>query len=190
MLGDIRDKNRLKKAFSEIDLVIHAAAMKHVPAAEYNPTECIATNIVGAQNIIDIAIENEVKNVLALSTDKAANPINLYGATKLCSDKLFVAANNLSGKQKTRFSIVRYGNVIGSRGSVLEFYKKLLAQGEKKLPLTHKDMTRFFITVDSGVDFVLSCIKFMNGGEIFVPKLKSIKIKNLIEYLVGKNNLT
>ena len=131
MLGDIRDKNRLKKAFSEIDLVIHAAAMKHVPAAEYNPTECIATNIVGAQNIIDIAIENEVKNVLALSTDKAANPINLYGATKLCSDKLFVAANNLSGKQKTRFSIVRYGNVIGSRGSVLEFYKNYLRKEKK-----------------------------------------------------------
>ena len=187
-LGDVRDKVRVERALNNIDIVIHAAAMKHVPAAEYNPTECIATNIIGAQNIIDAAISNGVKKVLALSTDKAANPINLYGASKLCADKLFIAANNLSGEPLTRFSIVRYGNVLGSRGSVIPYFKKLLANGEKKLPLTDPEMTRFFIKLNEGIDFVIRSLSTMNGGEIFVPKIKSIRIVDLINFLAGSNN--
>ena len=179
-LGDIRDRDRLIRACANIDIIIHAAAMKQVPAAEYNPTECIATNISGAQNLIDASIINEVEKVIALSTDKAANPINLYGATKLCSDKLFVAANNLVGKRKTRFSIVRYGNVLGSRGSVIPYFKELINKGIKRLPLTDKKMTRFVISIEDGIDFVIASLKNMNGGEIFVPKLPSIEIKNLI----------
>ena len=157
-IGDIRDKNRLNRACANIDIIIHAAAMKQVTAAEYNPTECIATNIHGAQNVIDAAISNKVEKVIALSTDKAASPINLYGATKLCSDKLFIAANNLSGKHNTRFSVVRYGNVINSRGSVIPHFRKLMSEGQKILPITDINMTRFVISLDQGVDFVLSSL--------------------------------
>ena len=187
-IGDVRDKERVKRACAEVDIIIHAAAMKQITVAEYNPTECIATNIIGAENIIYGAINNNVEKVIAISTDKAANPINLYGATKLCSDKLFVAANNLAGKHKTRFSVVRYGNVIGSRGSVIPFFKKLIEEGQTKLPLTHPEMTRFLITLDQGVKFVLGAIEKMYGGEIFIPKLPSIKMIDLIEILVGKGN--
>jgi UDP-N-acetylglucosamine 4,6-dehydratase len=179
-IGDVRDRNRLMRACARIDVIIHAAAMKHITAAEYNPTECIATNIGGAQNIIDAAIENDVERVIALSTDKAANPINLYGATKLCSDKLFVAANNLSGKHRTRFAVVRYGNVIGSRGSVVPLFKRLIERGEKELPITHPDMTRFLITLDEGVDFVQRSLSLMTGGEIFVPKLPSVRVVDIV----------
>ena len=182
-IGDVRDRNRLMRAFSGIDTVVHASAMKQIVAAEYNPTECIATNIIGAQNVIDAAIENGVQKVVALSTDKAANPINLYGATKLCSDKLFIAANNLSGAQKTRFSVVRYGNVAGSRGSVIPFFRELIASGKTSLPLTHPDMTRFIITLDQGVDLVHKALNEMCGGEIFVPKLPSLKIRDLVPLL-------
>lgn len=179
-IGDVRDRERLFRACAGVDIVVHAAAMKHISAAEYNPTECIATNIIGAQNLIDAAIENNVGQVVALSTDKAANPINLYGATKLCSDKLFVAANNLAGHHRTRFSVVRYGNVIGSRGSVIPFFKSLLRDGVRTLPVTHPDMTRFVITLEQGVDFVWNAVAEMTGGELFVPKLPSIKITDLI----------
>ncbi len=187
-LGDVRDRNRIIRACADIDVIIHAAAMKHVTASEYNPNECIATNIQGAQNIIDAAIINNVKRVVAISTDKAANPINLYGATKLCSDKLFVAANNLAGQHKTRFSVVRYGNVMGSRGSVIPFFKKLINSGEKALPITDVNMTRFVITLQEGVNFVLKTINMMSGGEIFIPKLPSIKIIDLANVMAGKNN--
>lgn len=182
-IGDVRDRDRLFRACAGVDIVVHAAAMKHISAAEYNPTECIATNIVGAQNLIDAAIQNGVQRVVALSTDKAANPINLYGATKLCSDKLFVAANNLAGHHHTRFSVVRYGNVIGSRGSVIPFFKKLIQEGTRTLPVTHPDMTRFVISLDQGVDFVANAVSEMTGGELFVPKLPSIKIVDLIPYM-------
>ncbi len=185
-IGDIRDRERLIRACANIDIIIHAAAMKQVPASEYNPTECIATNINGAQNLIDAAIFNEAEKIIALSTDKAANPINLYGATKLCSDKLFVAANNLVGKRRTRFSIVRYGNVLGSRGSIIPYFKALLDTGVKKLPLTDERMTRFVITIEEGIKFVFSCLDNMNGGEIFIPKIPSVKIKNLI-YAISDN---
>src|SRR5579863_7691744 len=158
-LGDVRDRDRLVQALRGVDLVIHAAALKQVPAAEYNPTECIKTNINGAENVIYAAIENRVKKVIALSTDKAANPINLYGATKLCSDKLFVAANNMAGKHPTRFSVVRYGNVIGSRGSVVPHFRKLIEGGVDFLPITHADMTRFWISLGAGVDFVLKAFE-------------------------------
>lgn len=185
-IGDIRDRERLIRACANIDIIIHAAAMKQVPASEYNPTECIATNINGAQNLIDAAIFNEAEKIIALSTDKAANPINLYGATKLCSDKLFVAANNLVGERRTRFSIVRYGNVLGSRGSIIPYFKALLDRGVKKLPLTDERMTRFVITIEEGIKFVFSCLDNMNGGEIFIPKIPSVKIKNLI-YAISDN---
>ncbi len=185
-IGDIRDKARLYRACSGVDYIVHAAAMKRVTASEYNPNECISTNIIGAQNLIDAAIDNNVKKVIALSTDKAANPVNLYGATKLCSDKLFVSANNLVGMKKTRFSIVRYGNVISSRGSVIPFFKELIQQGEKKLPLTDVRMTRFVISLEQGVNFVLESLKIMSGGEIFVPKIPSIKITDLVESLLEK----
>jgi UDP-N-acetylglucosamine 4,6-dehydratase len=182
-IGDVRDKERLKKAMEDVDIVIHAAALKHVPVAEYNPMECIKTNINGAQNVIDCAIELEVEKVIALSTDKAAAPINLYGATKLASDKLFIAANNLVGKRKTRFSVVRYGNVIGSRGSVVPFFVNLIKNGAKELPITHKDMTRFLITLEEGVKFVLKNFERMQGGEIFVPKIPSMKVVDLAKAL-------
>jgi UDP-N-acetylglucosamine 4,6-dehydratase/5-epimerase len=182
-VGDVRDRRRLMRACARIDVVVHAAAMKHITAAEYNPTECIATNIMGAENLIDAAIENDVQQVVALSTDKAANPINLYGATKLCSDKLFVAANNLAGKHKTRFAVVRYGNVVGSRGSVIPFFKKLAAEGKSVLPVTHPDMTRFVITLDQGVEFVLNALETMFGGEVFVPKLPSLKVMDLVSLI-------
>lgn len=183
-LGDVRDQERLKQAFYGVDYVIHAAALKQVPAAEYNPTECIKTNIDGAENVIAAAIQNEVKKVIALSTDKAANPINLYGATKLVSDKLFVAANSLAGGRVTKFSVVRYGNVVGSRGSVLPFFRKLLADGAKELPITDTRMTRFWITLPEGVDFVIKSFERMRGGELFVPKIPSIRITDLAESLV------
>ena len=182
-IGDVRDKERLIKAMEDVDIVIHAAALKHVPVAEYNPMECIKTNISGASNVIDAALEVEAEKVIALSTDKAAAPINLYGATKLASDKLFVAANNMVGKRKTRFSVVRYGNVIGSRGSVVPFFMNLIKNGAKELPITHKDMTRFLITLEEGVRFVLKNFERMQGGEIFIPKLPSMKIVDLAKCL-------
>ena len=178
-LGDVRDLPRLNQAMIDVDYVVHAAAIKHVPAAEYNPMECIKTNINGAQNVITASIENKVKKIIALSTDKAANPINLYGATKLASDKLFIAANNIGGKQLTRFSVVRYGNVLGSRGSVVPYFKKLLKNGDAHLPVTHKEMTRFMITLPAGVDFVIKNFNRMQGGEIFVPKIPSAKITDV-----------
>lgn len=178
-IGDVRDARRLVQATKGVDLIIHAAALKQVPAAEYNPTECIKTNIDGAENVIHAALENEVEKVVALSTDKAANPVNLYGATKLVSDKLFVAANNMSGGHRTMFSIVRYGNVVGSRGSVVPFFRKLIEDGAKQLPITHRDMTRFWITLDEGVEFVLNSFRRMKGGEIFVPKLPSVRVIDL-----------
>jgi len=178
-IGDVRDKDRLTQAMNGVDFVIHAAALKQVPAAEYNPTECIKTNINGAENVIHAALANNVKKVIALSTDKAANPINLYGATKLASDKLFVAANNMSGGYKTLFSVVRYGNVAGSRGSVVPFFEKLIAEGATEIPVTHPEMTRFWITLQDGVDFVLKNFSRMLGGEIFVPKIPSMRIMDL-----------
>jgi len=180
-IGDVRDADRLKKAMRDVDYVIHAAALKHVPIAEYNPMECIKTNIYGAQNVIDAALDNGVSKVIALSTDKAANPVNLYGATKLASDKLFVAANNLVGTQDTQFSVVRYGNVIGSRGSVVPYFQKLLNEGTSYLPITDEKMTRFMITLDNGVNFVLKNFERMQGGEIFVPKIPSMKIVDLAD---------
>jgi UDP-N-acetylglucosamine 4,6-dehydratase len=180
-IGDVRDANRLNQSMNGVDYVIHAAALKQVPAAEYNPTECIKTNVHGAENVIQAAIANDVKKVIALSTDKAANPINLYGATKLVSDKLFVAANNIVGSGQTRFACVRYGNVVGSRGSVVPFFKKLVAQGAKDLPITHEEMTRFWITLQQGVDFVLKNFDRMYGGEIFVPRIPSINVLDLAE---------
>lgn len=180
-IGDVRDADRIDQAMNGVDYVIHAAALKQVPAAEYNPTECIKTNVHGAENVIRAAIANDVKKVIALSTDKAANPINLYGATKLVSDKLFVAANNIVGSRQTRFACVRYGNVVGSRGSVVPFFKKLVADGAKDLPVTHEDMTRFWITLQQGVDFVLKNFDRMYGGEIFVPRIPSIRVLDLAE---------
>lgn len=180
-IGDVRDGDRLKQAMKGVDFVIHAAAQKQVPAAEYNPMECIKTNIHGAENVIQAALENDVEKVIALSTDKAANPINLYGATKLASDKLFVAANNMAGGHITRFSVVRYGNVVGSRGSVVPFFKKLIADGAKELPVTDERMTRFWITLQQGVDFVLQNFSRMYGGEIFVPRIPSVNIMDLVE---------
>ncbi|KPH53220.1 UDP-N-acetylglucosamine 4,6-dehydratase (inverting) [Helicobacter pullorum] len=182
-LGDVRDESRLKEATNGIDYIIHAAALKQVPAAEYNPTECIKTNIYGAQNVIAAALANGVEKVIALSTDKAANPINLYGATKLASDKLFVAANNMAGSRKTRFSVVRYGNVIGSRGSVVPFFKKLIKEGAREIPITDVEMTRFMITLQQGVDFVLKNFERMKGGETFIPKIPSMKILDVANAL-------
>ena len=178
-LGDVRDADRLRRAFEGIDTVIHAAALKQVPAAEYNPIECIKTNVLGAQNVIDACFDNSVKNVVALSTDKAAAPINLYGATKLCSDKLFTAANNIKGARDLRFSVVRYGNVMGSRGSVIPFFLEQKKTGE--LPITDLSMTRFNITLQEGVDMVLWALSNAQGGEIFVPKIPSYRITDLCE---------
>jgi len=185
-LGDVRDKIRLKIAMKDVDIVIHAAAMKQVGASEYNPTECIKTNIYGAENIIYASIESGVKKVIALSTDKAVNPINLYGASKLASEKLFIAANNISGKKSTRFSIVRYGNVISSRGSVVEVFENLLSSNAKYLPITDKRMTRFLISLEQGVNFVIYSIKIMKGGEVFIPKIPSIKIIDLADSMNSK----
>lgn len=176
-IGDVRDKERLHRAFHGVDYVIHAAALKQVPAAEYNPFEAVKTNIIGAQNIINVAIDQGVTKVIALSTDKAANPINLYGATKLCSDKLFIAGNSYVGRDDTTFSVVRYGNVVGSRGSVIPFFLKQKEKGI--LPITDPRMTRFWITLEHGVNFVLDCLGRMVGGELFVPKLPSMKIMDL-----------
>jgi len=188
-LGDVRDKDRLKLAMTGVNFAIHAAALKQVPAAEYNPMECIKTNIHGAQNVIEAALENGVDKVIALSTDKAANPINLYGATKLVSDKLFVAANNIVGESTTRFAVVRYGNVLGSRGSVIPFFKKLVSEGQNELPLTDKDMTRFFITLDEGIKFVIDQFYNLQGGEIFVPKLPSVRLVDLAKAIAPKAKL-
>jgi UDP-N-acetylglucosamine 4,6-dehydratase len=178
-IGDVRDRDRLILAMRNIDYVVHAAALKHVPIAEYNPMECIKTNIHGASNVIDAAIACNITKVVALSTDKAANPINLYGATKLASDKLFIAANNVVGAQDTRFSVVRYGNVVGSRGSVVPFFQKLVREGATEIPITDPRMTRFWITLQQGVDFVIKSFERMQGGEIFVPKIPSMKITDL-----------
>ena len=178
-IGDVRDLERTIQAMNGVDFVIHAAALKQVPAAEYNPMECIKTNIHGAENIIKAAIQCNVEKVIALSTDKAANPINLYGATKLVSDKLFVSANNMVGDQRTRFSVVRYGNVVGSRGSVVPFFNNLIKNNSKELPITHIEMTRFWITLQQGVDFVIENFFRMQGGEVFVPKIPSVKITDL-----------
>lgn len=180
-LGDVRDGERLKQAMRGVDYVVHAAALKQVPAAEYNPMECVKTNINGAENVIKAAIDNGVSKVVALSTDKAANPINLYGATKLVSDKLFVSANNIVGGQDTHFAVVRYGNVVGSRGSVVPFFKKLVEQGTSEIPVTDMRMTRFWITLPQGVEFVLKAFQRMQGGEIFVPKIPSSRISDLAE---------
>ena len=182
-IGDVRDNQRLKQATKDVDYIIHAAALKHVPIAEYNPMECIKTNIDGAQNVIEAALENGVKRVIALSTDKAANPVNLYGATKLASDKLFVAANNLVGSNDIKFAVVRYGNVVGSRGSVVPFFQKLLSEGAKDFPITDEKMTRFFITLEDGVNFVLKNFERMQGGEIFVPKIPSMRIVDMAKAL-------
>jgi UDP-N-acetylglucosamine 4,6-dehydratase len=178
-LGDVRDFPRLAMAMNEVDIVIHAAALKHVPAAEYNPFECINTNVIGAENVVRAAIQCGVKKVIALSTDKAANPINLYGASKLASDKIFTAANNLSGSAQTKFSVVRYGNVLGSRGSVVPYFRRLIAGGTDHIPITDPEMTRFWITVEQGVNFVLSCAAMMAGTEVFVPKIPSMKLTDL-----------
>lgn len=178
-IGDVRDAERLELAMRGVDYVVHAAAMKHVTIAEYNPFECVKTNINGAENVVMAAIRSGVKRVIALSTDKAANPINLYGATKLASDKIFVAGNNLSGAGGCDFSVVRYGNVIGSRGSVIPFFQKLIDEGASELPITDERMTRFWITLEQGVAFVLSCMEMMRGGEIFVPKITSMRVTDM-----------
>ena len=182
-IGDVRDQARLRLAMQGIDTVVHAAAMKHVPIAEYNPFECIRTNVGGAENVISAALECGVERAIALSTDKAANPINLYGATKLASDKCFIAGNHLAGGRDTRFSVVRYGNVVGSRGSVVEHFLKLVERGDKVLPITDMRMTRFWITLERGVRFVLERLDAMRGGELFIPKIKSMKIVDLARTL-------
>lgn len=180
-LGDVRDPERLNQAMRGVDYVIHAAALKQVPAAEYNPTEFIRTNINGAENVIKAALTNQVQKVMALSTDKSVNPINLYGATKMVSDKLFIAAGNMAGGQTTQFAVTRYGNVIGSRGSVVPFFKKLVAEGASKLPITDTRMTRFWFTLEEGVDFVLKNFGRMQGGETFVPKIPSMRLTDLVK---------
>lgn len=179
-LGDVRDKERLELAFNEVDIVVHAAALKQIPAAEYNPMECIKTNVMGSHNIIQVALQQNVKKVIALSTDKAANPANLYGATKLAADKLFIAANRLVGSRETRFAVVRYGNVIGSRGSVIALFQKMLREGAEELPVTDPRMTRFWITLKQGVQFVIKALQRMHGGEIFIPKLPSAGILDIL----------
>ncbi|MBV9862949.1 MAG: UDP-N-acetylglucosamine 4,6-dehydratase (inverting) [Alphaproteobacteria bacterium] len=185
-IGDVRDAERLELAAREVDFIIHAAALKHVPAAEYNPFECIRTNITGAENVVRAALRNGVAKVIALSTDKAASPINLYGATKLASDKIFVAANNLAGSLDSRFAVVRYGNVVGSRGSVIPFFRRLVGEGADSLPVTDLRMTRFWITLQQGVDFVVSSLAMMEGGEIFVPKIPSMRITDLARTMAPK----
>ena len=187
-IGDVRDRSRLSLAFQSMDYVVHAAALKQIVAAEYNPQEVVKTNIEGAQNIIFSALDQNVDKVIALSTDKAVNPVNLYGATKLVSDKLFINANNLAGKKRTRFSVVRYGNVINSRGSVIPFFKKTVIQ-KKLIPITHKSMTRFFIKVDDGVKFVIKSFSRMLGGEIFIPKVDSIKIIDIAKAISSNTKI-
>ena len=183
-LGDVRDKERLERAFKEVDIIVHAAALKQVPAAEYNPSEFIKTNINGAMNIIDAAIDCGVQRVIALSTDKAVNPVNLYGATKLCSDKLFVAGNSYVGARGyPKFSVVRYGNVFGTRGSIIPLWEKMIAEGATSLPITDERMTRFWITLDEAANFVTKCFGIMQGGEIFIPKIPSIHIGDLAKAL-------
>jgi UDP-N-acetylglucosamine 4,6-dehydratase len=182
-IGDIRDYNRLEMALHDVDIVIHTAALKHVPIAEYNPFECIHTNVIGAENIVRAAFRNNVKQVLALSTDKAVSPINLYGASKLAAEKIFIAANNIRGSNSTIFSVVRYGNVVGSRGSVVPLFKKLINDNVESLPITDYEMTRFWITLPQGVDFVLSNLALMQGTEIFIPKIPSMKITDLANAL-------
>jgi len=182
-IGDVRDPDRLEMAMRGVDIVIHAAALKHVPTAEYNPFECIRTNVNGAENVVRAAIRCGVEKVIALSTDKAANPINLYGASKLASDKIFVAANSLSGGKQPRFSVVRYGNVVGSRGSVVPVFRRMIADGVDSLPITDERMTRFWISLEQGVSFVLSCLKMMHGGEIFVPRIPSMRLIDLAKAL-------
>ncbi len=188
-IGDVRDKERLLMAMNNIQIVVHSAAMKQVPLSEYNPIECIKTNINGAQNIIEACIYNNVEKVIALSTDKACNPINLYGATKLASDKLFVSANNLAGKKNTQFSVVRYGNVSGSKGSIIPVIKNILNNSKAPIELTHPDMTRFWITLNEGVRFVAKSLSIMKGGEIFIPKLNSYKVIDLIKILGGQRKI-
>lgn len=178
-IGDVRDSTRLDMATRDVDVIVHAAALKQVPAAEYNPFECIHTNVIGAENVVQAAIKNKVKRVVALSTDKAANPVNLYGASKLASDKIFIAANSLSGGHDPIFAVVRYGNVIGSRGSVVPVFRDMVTKGAKEIPITDARMTRFWITLDQGVAFVLSSMEIMRGGEIFVPKIPSMKVTDL-----------
>jgi len=180
-IGDVRDRDRLILATRDIDLLIHAAALKQVPVAEYNPMECVKTNILGAQNVVDACIANQIPRTIALSTDKAANPINLYGASKLASDKIFVAANNMVGSDDILFSVVRYGNVVGSRGSVVPYFEKLVANGAQSLPITDTRMTRFWIELQAGVEFVLKSLLRMQGGEIFVPKIPSVQIMDLAQ---------
>ena len=189
-IGDIRDKDRLNSALKNVDYVVHAAALKHVPIAEYNPQECIKTNIIGAQNLIDCSINNNVKKVIALSTDKASNPVNLYGATKLVSDKLFISSNILSAHVNTVFSVVRYGNVLNSRGSVIPYFKGLVSLN-KELTVTDKNMTRFFISIENAVKFCVESFNIMKGGEIFIPKIPSIKIRyrqSSKQFIENKNN--
>lgn len=178
-IGDIRDRDRLEMALRGVDVVVHASAMKQVPAAEYNPFECIHTNVIGAENLVNAAIRCGVKRVIALSTDKAANPVNLYGASKLAADKIFIAGNNLSGNSGTRFSVVRYGNVMGSRGSVVPLFQRLARENADEIPITDSRMTRFWITITQGVDFVLSSMELMRGGEVFVPKIPSVLVTDL-----------
>ncbi|HLO75199.1 MAG TPA: UDP-N-acetylglucosamine 4,6-dehydratase (inverting) [Magnetospirillum sp.] len=185
-IGDVRDRERLMMAFRDVDVVIHAAALKHVPVAEYNPSECLRTNVWGAENVVWAALQNDVEAVVALSTDKAVNPINLYGASKLAAEKVFVAANNMRGHSRTRFGVVRYGNVVGSRGSVVPLYQRLLAEGTDHLPITDPRMTRFWITLQQGVDFVLSSYDMMRGGEIFVPKIPSMRMTELARCMAPK----
>jgi UDP-N-acetylglucosamine 4,6-dehydratase len=185
-IGDVRDSSRLEMAMRGVDIVIHAAALKQVPTAEYNPFECIATNVHGAENVVNASIRAGVKRVVALSTDKAANPINLYGASKLASDKIFIAANHLAGADGCRFGVVRYGNVIGSRGSVIPLFRRLVAEGAQELPITDERMTRFLITLQQGVNFVLSSMSLMRGGEIFVPKIPSMKMTDLAAAIAPK----
>jgi len=185
-IGDVRDRDRLDLALRDVDYVVHAAAMKQVTTAEYNPFECVRTNVFGAENIVYAALRRNVRKVIALSTDKAANPINLYGASKLASDKIFVAANNLAGADGTRFSVVRYGNVFGSRGSVVPLFRKLMADGAESLPITDERMTRFWITLTQGVNFVLSSMEMMRGGEIYVPKIPSTTITDLATLISPK----
>lgn len=180
-IGDVRDKERLSRAFDGVNEIIHTAALKQVPACEYNPLEAVKTNIMGAANIIDVAIDRNIEKVVALSTDKACAPINIYGATKLCSDKLFIAGNNYSGKHPTRFSVVRYGNVAGSRGSVIPYFKQLINEGAKEIPVTDKRMTRFWLKIEEGCELVLTALKKMQGGELFVKKIPSMRITDLAE---------
>jgi len=185
-IGDVRDYSRLKLATKDVDILIHAAALKQVPTAEYNPMECIKTNVYGTENIITVSLENKIKKVIALSTDKACNPVNLYGASKLAAEKLFVAANNLTGKDNIQFSIVRYGNVFGSRGSIVPLFEEKIKNKEYLLPVTDKNMTRFFISPDDAVKFVTKCISMMKGGETFIPKSPSCKIIDLAKSISAK----